>query len=170
MSNATTTVQTLEPAKRILRTVIALVLAIASVVPYIIGQTHFSSQEITGILTQLGAVATAVSAFGASPAGNYVFGLIGLDAATVEKTKADVASVATDSEVAIQAGIEGGTTVAQDTTNVWSDIRDNGALGTTPAPTPAPEPAPAPAPALAEPVAPASEPAAPSEVAPPEAS
>lgn len=123
MSNATTTVQTLEPAKRILRTVIALVLAIASVVPYLIGSTHFSSSEITGILTQLGAVATAVSAFGASPAGNYVFGLIGLDAKAVEKTTTDVAQVATDAEVAVQAGIEGGSTVVEDSKNVVADVQ-----------------------------------------------
>ena len=140
MSNATTTVQTLEPAKRVLRTVIALVLAIASVVPYIIGQTHFSSSEITGILTQIGAVATGVSAFGASSAGNYVFGLIGLSATAVQKTTADVAQVATDADVAIQAGIEGGSTVVKDVSNVYEDIKADGTIGTPSEP--APEPAP----------------------------
>lgn len=99
----TSVTATLEPAKRIIRTVIALVIAIATVLPYFIGHTHFSSETITGILTQLGAVAAGITAFGASKIGNYFYGLIGLDATAVAKLTTDIKDVGDDVEPAVEA-------------------------------------------------------------------
>jgi hypothetical protein len=103
MTTVTPVKHTLEPVKRILRTVLALAIAGASVLPYIIGQTHFTDATLTTILGQIAAVSLAVTAFAASPAGNYVFGLIGLDATKVAKLTADVNTTAVDATPAAHA-------------------------------------------------------------------
>lgn len=113
---------TLEPTKRILRTVIAIVIAIASVLPYFIGQAHFGSDKITAALTQIGLVATLVTAFASSPAGNYLFGLIGLDATSVTKLTGDLTTTGTDATSTVTAAVAGGTTVVADAKTVAADV------------------------------------------------
>lgn len=115
---------TLEPVKRILRTVIAVVIALASAIPYFIGSTHLDTSSIAGVLTQVGAVTTAISAFGASPAGNYIFGLIGLDATAVAKVTATVNKTSSDASQTVVAAVNGVNTVVVDSKAVAAAVKD----------------------------------------------
>jgi hypothetical protein len=107
MTNVTTTT-TLEPWKRTLRTVVALLVAAATAVPWAIALIQRDIDPGTGltaILTQVTAVSAAITRFAASPAGNYLFGLIGLDVATVDKITTDIHTAGTDVAPAIDATI-----------------------------------------------------------------
>lgn len=95
MTTTTPATTTLEPAKRILRTVIVIIIAILSVLVYIIGHTHFASPTLVLIAGQVLAVAVAFTGFFATPAGNWLLSWIGLSATAVAKEKADATALAT---------------------------------------------------------------------------
>lgn len=91
---------TLEPWKRTLRTIIAVVIASASAALLIVAlpqlQTVDPTSKVGIILTWVTVVSGAITRFAASDAGNYVFGLIGLDAAHVVNVKKASAQVVSD--------------------------------------------------------------------------
>lgn len=95
---------TLQPWKRTLRTIVAVIIGIAASLPIVFGVIPVApGTNVAAILSTVLVFAAAVTRFAASPAGNYVFGIIGLDAAQVTKTTADVQTVATDAVVPVPA-------------------------------------------------------------------
>lgn len=91
---------TLEPWKRTLRTAISVLIAASTAALLIatIPQVNaIDPSSRTGlIIGYVTVVASAITRFAASNAGNYVFGLIGLDAAHVINVKAATAQTVND--------------------------------------------------------------------------
>jgi hypothetical protein len=83
----------IEGGKRILRTVLFVALGIVSAIPYLVTGVHFNSGVVTGILAQVGAVATALNGLALTPWGQRTLALIGLDASAVQTADSDGASI-----------------------------------------------------------------------------
>ncbi len=88
-----------EPWKRTLRTVVTLLIAIATATPWILALIQKQIDPTTGLSTALGqivVVAGIVTRIAASPVGNYLFGAIGLDSTAVHAVTADVQTLTTE--------------------------------------------------------------------------
>ena len=137
----------IDAGKRVLRTVLFIVLGLASAAPYVIGGLHFSDAQVTAILAQVSGVAVALNAAAVTPWGQKVLSWIGLDAAQVAtaqssgaqtghdtaKTIADVQPVASaiveriqagDIAAAVNAAAAAASSVSADVSAVSSDVQD----------------------------------------------
>jgi hypothetical protein len=83
-----------------------------------------TSDGLAIIFTQAGTVSTAVTAFAASPAGNYIFGLIGLDAGKVEKVTGAVTVAVQDAGNGVVAAVDAAKQVHSDVSAVVDAAND----------------------------------------------